>query len=125
MMGSRTGVEDQTGAMRTIRRVLFPLVVGAALFLCRGAGATEFAVTGANWKPETLMLLVEGMAGHPGSVVLVRDADTHTLLGSAAVRGDGKWVLKIRNPANVPLRAEVEVGSKCLECDIEGAASAQ
>ena len=111
--------------METIHRIVFALSVGVTFFFCRGATAAEFALTEANWKPDNLVFYVEGKARQPDSVVLVRDAYTRALLGSAAVRADGKWVLKIRNPKSVPPRILAELGSKRVECAVEGAGSNQ
>jgi len=118
-----TGNGDQEKAMEIMRRIVFALAVGAALFFGRGATAAEFAVTEANWKPENLVLLVEGTARQRDSVILVRNAVTNALLGSAAVRADGKWMLKIRSPTSVPPRVRAELGSKCVDCAVEGAGS--
>ena len=124
-MGRLTGSGDQGRAMANLRTMAFALAVGATFLFCGAATASEFAVTEAIWKPENLLLRLEGTARQPGSVVLVRDASTLALLGSAAVRADGKWMLKIRSPANVPSRARVEAGSKCVECTVEGADSSK
>ena len=106
---------DQGRVIGAVRWIVFVLAVSAALFFCRGATAAEFAVTEADWKSESLVLYVEGTARPPDSVVLVRDAGTHALLGSAAVRADGKWALKIRSPKCVPLRVRAQLGSRSLE----------
>ena len=114
---------DRGRTLDTIRGIVIAMGVGAALFFCQGATAAEFAMTDANWKPENLLFQVEGTARQPGSVVLVRDAATQALLGSAAVRADGKWMLKIRSPTSVPPRVRAELGSKCVDCAVEGAGS--
>ncbi len=107
---------------RMWRAVLgFAMIAAAAT----AAAAADVAITGAAWKPESSVLRIEGTAARPDSVVLVRDADTRALLGSAAVRADGKWMLKIRNPSAVPARTLAQVGSECVECDVTGPAMAR
>ena len=109
-------------------------MVGALLFLgsvlatagtvteAPAAGET-LEVTAAEWRSDRSQLRLEGVARNPDSVVMVRDADTMALLGSAAVRADGKWMLKIRNPKTVPCRARAEADGKIFECDVANAPS--
>lgn len=102
------------------------LSLGAALLILATSGlpaaaGETVAVTAANWKLESSMLRIEGTSTRPDAVILVRNADTGALLGSAAVRADGKWLLKLRDPAVVPARLSAELGSQCVECDVIGA----
>jgi murein endopeptidase len=78
----------------------------------------QFQVSAVSWKAEKAELKVEGFAKKPDSLVMVRDADTKALLGCAAVRADGKWMLKLRNPKTVPARMRVECDEGVRECDV-------
>jgi murein endopeptidase len=99
-----------------------------AVSICAGVtGAEEqyqlsvvkpFQISTVSWKAEKRELKVEGFAKKPDSLVMVRDADTKALLGCAAVRADGKWMLKLRNPKNVPARMRVECDEGVKECDV-------
>jgi hypothetical protein len=95
------------------------LVLGTWAPAAKGADAVR--ITTAEWKPETSQLKIEGMAEHRDGIVLVRDATTKAFLGSAAVRADGKWALKIREPKSVPCRTRAEIDGQSAECDIENA----
>ena len=106
------------------------LSLGAALLILATSGLPAaaggaVAFTAADWKPERAMLRIEGTSTKPDAVVLVRNADTRALLGSAAVRADGKWLLKIRDPSAVPARLIAELGSQCVERDVIGAVAAR
>ena len=81
-------------------------------------------ITTAEWKPETSQLKIEGTAQNRDGVVLVRDATTMAFLGSAAVRADGKWALKIREPRSVPCRTKAEIDGRAVECDVQNAPTA-
>ncbi|MEW6488103.1 MAG: hypothetical protein AB1578_09330 [Thermodesulfobacteriota bacterium] len=108
-------------------RVLRRLAAAAALS-CAAASAWAsgaIVVTAAQWRPENSVLRIEGTCTKPDAVILVRDAESRALLGSAAVRADGKWMLKLRDPGAVPSRARVELGSLGVECDVTGPAMAQ
>jgi len=108
-------------------RRIWKALVGLSLAagMAQGAFAADLAITDAQWKPEKSVLRIEGTSVRPDEVVLVRDADTRALLGSAAVRADGKWVLKIRKPSAVPARMTAELGSQCATCDVTGAVAAR
>lgn len=100
--------------------------VAVAGLLAAGAAhaarpSEKLAITAATWKAEKAELKVEGVSRHVDDVVLVRDAATRKLLGSAAVRRDGKWVLKIRDPESVPAKMRAELGGKCVECVVQNA----
>jgi ribosomal protein L15E len=108
---------------KLIRRLTAAAAIAWAAGSAWASGAV--VVTAAQWRPESSVLRIEGTSTKPDAVILVRDAHTRALLGSAAVRADGKWMLKIRDPAAVPARARVELGSQCVECDVTGPAVAQ
>lgn len=81
------------------------------LLVFDGAGALAaggLEISAARWRPARAELRIEGHAAKAGDEVLVRDADTHALLGCAAVRADGVWMLKLRNPKRVPARMSAE-----------------
>jgi hypothetical protein len=101
------------------------VVWAAAAFAVPAWAAEPVAITAAEWRPDRSILQIEGTATKPDEVVLVRDAGTRALLGSAAVRADGKWMLKIRDPSAVPTRARAELGKQCVECDVTGPAMAR
>jgi hypothetical protein len=91
------------------------LVLGVLPLLPAQSGAADrFQIQSAQWRVARSELKIEGWAAKPGNAVLVRDAETRALLGCAAVRADGKWVLKIRNPKKIPAKvgAECDEGSK-------------
>jgi len=121
-MERMTGNPGRT--FRALARACAGLCLAVALALPAWAGA-PFAITSADWQPDKSTLRVEGTAGKPDDVVLVRDAKTRALLGSAAVRADGKWVLKLRSPTAVPVRTLAELGAKCVECDVTGPLAAR
>jgi hypothetical protein len=101
-------------------RRIWKALVGLALAagVAQVAFAADLVITDAQWKPENSVLRIEGTSTHPDEVVLVRDAKSRALLGSAAVRADGKWRLKIRNPSSVPTRMSAELGRECVNCDV-------
>ena len=106
------------------------LSLGAALLILATSGLPAaaggaVAVTAANWKPESSVLRIEGTSTKPNAVILLRNADTRALLGSAAVRADGKWLLKLRDPSAVPARLSAAIGSQCVECDVIGAVASR
>ncbi len=109
---------------RALARACAGLCVAVAVALPAWAGE-PFAITSADWQPDKATLRIEGTAGKPDDVVLVRDAKTKALLGSAAVRADGKWLLKLRSPAAVPARTMAELGANCVECDVSGPLAAR
>jgi hypothetical protein len=100
------------------------LLLLATSVLPAAAGGTV-AVTSADWKPERAVLRIEGTSTKPDAVILVKDADSRALLGSAAVRADGKWLLKIRKPDAVPARLMAVLGSQYVECDVIGSVAAR
>lgn len=100
-------------------------VCAAGAWVLPVRAAEAVAITAAEWRPERSILQIEGTAVKPDEVVLVRDAATRALLGSAAVRADGKWVLRIRDPSAVPARARAELGRQGVECDVTGPAVAR
>lgn len=93
------------------------------MVLCLGASSVfaseRLAITGAIWKPDRSELRIEGYSERVDDVVLLRDAETKKLLGSAAVRGDGKWMLKVLHPTSVPTRLAVTCGKETKECAVE------
>jgi hypothetical protein len=100
-------------------------VVLVSLSLTPAAGASEkLAITSAVWKAEKAELRIEGLSKHVDAVVLVRDADSRKLIGSAAVRADGKWMLKIRNPNFVPSRTRADCEGAGDECAVTTVAAA-
>lgn len=115
------GWQARPGKM--FRRLAAGVVLSLAAASAWASGAV--VVTAAQWRPESSVLRIEGTCTKPDAVVLVRDAESRALLGSAAVRSDGKWMLKLRDPAAVPSRARVELGSLGVECDVTGPAMAQ
>ena len=96
------------------------VLVGIALLITGSAvAAPKVQVSSAVWKADRNELRIEGSAVEPDEVVLVRDADTKAFVGSAAVRGDGKWMLKVRNPKSVPAKLRVECLGTTAECPVE------
>ncbi|MBI5014306.1 MAG: hypothetical protein HZB55_02295 [Deltaproteobacteria bacterium] len=96
---------------------------GAALALWAASPAAaapeKLAITSAVYKAERSELRIEGRCKHVDSIVLVRDATTKKLIGSAAVRADGVWMLKIRDPNFVPTRTRAECDGARAECAVE------
>jgi hypothetical protein len=84
----------------------------------------KLAITSAVWKAEKAELRIEGRSQHVDAVVLVRDANTKKLIGSAAVRADGKWMLKIRDPNFVPNRTRADCEGAGDECAVQTVAAA-
>ena len=82
-------------------------------------------IDSAEWRAERKILLIEGTAATPDSTVLVRDVKTRALLGAAAVRADGKWLLKIRRPKTVPERMSAECDGDVRECPVSGLIAAR
>lgn len=101
---------------------------GAVLALWSVAGAAgaseRLAITSAVYKAEKSELRIEGRSKYVDSVVLVRDAATKKLIGSAAVRGDGVWMLKIRDPNYVPKKTRAECDGAGAECAVQTVAQA-
>ncbi len=79
----------------------------------------KLLVTQATWKAERSELLIEGTSDKVDDVVLLRDAATKAFVGSAAVRRDGKWLLKVKHPNSVPARLTVVCGKDSKECTVE------
>ena len=94
----------------------------AALVLVSGVVAAssseKLSIVSATWKAQECELRVEGVSLYVGGAVFVRDEATKKLLGSAAVRADGKWVLKVRQPAVVPSRMRAEVGGAFAKSEV-------
>jgi hypothetical protein len=109
-----------------VRALLRPALIVALAFVAvsLSAGVTrageQFEISVVSWKAEKLELKVAGFAEKPDSLVMVRDADTQALLGCAAVRADGKWMLKLRNPKKVPTRMRFESDEGVQERDVVG-----
>jgi hypothetical protein len=89
------------------------------------AAGERLEIALATWTWQKSELRIEGFSSRVDEVVLLRDADTRSLLGSAAVRGDGKWLLRIRNPRAVPSRLQATCGKELRECVVESVASLQ
>jgi hypothetical protein len=87
------------------------------------AAGERLEIAHATWARQKSELRIEGFSSRIDEVVLLRDADTRSLLGSAAVRRDGKWLLRIRNPKAVPSRLQAACGTELRECVVESLAS--
>lgn len=99
--------------MNTRYGLLF-IALFTGLLVFDGVGALAaggLEIRTARWRPARAELRIEGRAATAGDEVLVRDADTHALLGCAAVRADGVWVLRLRNPKRIPARMSAECDS--------------
>jgi hypothetical protein len=79
-------------------------IAGLAMIAWGGQALAALTITEASWERNTLE--VEGTDGRGGTVEVYYGYDTppnSTLLGTASVKGNGKWKLKIRSKRNNPL----------------------
>ena len=88
------------------QRLLRPAVAiaGLALIAWGGQALAALTITEASWERDTLE--VEGTDGRGSTVEVYYGYTTplnSTLLGTASVKGNGKWKLKIKSKRNNPL----------------------
>jgi len=81
---------------------------------------SDFEMTKAEWRSDKSELKVDGK-GHAGAKVVVKNAGTKAILGTANVDGDGKWRFRLKNPAGVPRRVRAECNGQFLERDVRNA----
>lgn len=98
---------------RQPRSPLLPVLLGLMLFAgafgaAGGHAADRIEIRAARYRPARSELRIEGVAAEGSGEVLIRDADSKALLGCAAVRSDGVWMLKLRKPRHVPARLSAE-----------------
>ncbi len=103
--------------MTRARPTMVALLIGLSAIPAFAGG--NLHVIQATWKVDRSELKIEGTSDKIDDVVLLRDPETRTFLGSAAVRRDGRWLLKIRNPDRVPSRLTVVCGRDSTECAVE------
>lgn len=100
----------------TVRLMTFVFLIGWGFLAMAGKPEADLVVTKAEWKPEKTELKVEGTAEVAAKVV-VYDADTDELLGSATAAPDGKWKFKLKNAGQVPCRVSAESKEQALSCN--------
>jgi hypothetical protein len=98
----------------------FVFLIGWRFLAIAGIAEADFVVTKAEWKTEKTELKVEGTAEVAAKVV-VYDADTDELLGSAKAAPDGRWRFKLKNPGQVPCRVTAESEGEFLEKNVKNA----
>jgi hypothetical protein len=78
---------------------------------------SDFEMTKAEWRSGKSELKVDGK-GDVGTEIVVMNAGTQAILGTASVDPRGKWKFRLKNPAGVPCRVRAEFDGQFLERDI-------
>ena len=81
---------------------------------------TPLELTEAKWEADDSELKVKGR-GNTGSVVMISNAGTGAILGSATVNSDGKWKFKLENPSAVPCLVKVASEGQFMEKAVKDA----
>ena len=69
--------------------------------------ASPLKIEKAEWKAHDKVLKISG-TGPTGSIISTTDAESHTMLGTTKVNGDGMWKLVLKNTTHVPCRVRSE-----------------
>jgi len=80
-----------------------------------------FEIKKALWENDDGQLKIKGRYNRPGADIIIRNAKTNVLLGTATVRKSRKWKLKALIVDTVPCRIEAQAGDEIQQKEVEGA----